>query len=370
MQSARAPLVTPATRSLHRFSADDHRCRIVAVLSPFELAHFFPDGLGEAASAHGLPEIILRPVPEKNTEPWAWGEFLEQERPDVLIGGWDMPGLPAPDEEGRGGCQAIPKQLWPGYVCFLTGTLRKKIPRCWIEQGLLVSNWGDSISRTVAESALMLILGALRCVAANQHNLHQDGGWKLPHRPEQSLFGRRVGFHGFGRVAQALTRLLQPFGVSLRTFAPGTPESAFFEYDVHTCATIEELFSSSDVLVELAPLNDHTQGIVGRELLELLPEGAVFVNTGRGQVVREAELLEVALARRLRVALDVFETEPLPADSPLRAHPEILLMPHQGGPTLDRCRDAGDFALRQVAAWLRGETPSAIITLPVWDMSS
>ncbi|MDR2675730.1 MAG: hypothetical protein LBC18_12950 [Opitutaceae bacterium] len=216
----------------------------------------------------------------------------------------------------------------------------------------------------------MLILAALRCVAASQHNLHHAGGWKLPRRPEQSLFGRRVGLHGFGRVAQALARLLRPFEVSLRTFAPGTPPPVFSEHDVHQCATLEELFSTSDVLVELAPLNDRTQGIIGRDLLELLPEGAVFVNTGRGRVVREAELLEVALARRLRVALDVFETEPLPAGSPLRAHPEILLMPHQGGPTLDRCRDAGDFALRQIAAWLRGGTPSALITLPVWDMSS
>jgi phosphoglycerate dehydrogenase-like enzyme len=314
-----------------------------------------------------LPETILRPAPEKNAASWTWREFLERERPDVIIGGWDMPELPAVDGEGSG---AIPKQLWPGYVCFLTGTLRKKIPRGWIERGLLVSNWGDSISRTVAESALLLILGALRCAAANQQNLHHGGGWKLPGRPEQSLFGRRVGFHGFGRVAQALARLLRPFGVSLRTFAPGTPEQVFFEHDAHQCATIEELFSSSDVLVELAPLNERTRGIVGREVLGLLPEGAVFVNTGRGQVVREAELLEVARARRLRVALDVFEAEPLPADSPLRGHPEILLMPHQGGPTLDRCRDAGDFALRQIAVWLRGGTPSAVITLPVWDMSS
>lgn len=370
MQSASAPFVPPATRAHHHYGAESSQCRIVAVLSQFELDYFFPNGLSATAAALGLPDIVVHCVPEKSTETWEWRKFLEQERPDVLIGGWDMPGLPPPGESSCEGGGAIPKKLWPDYVCFLTGTLRKKIPRAWIEQGLLVSNWGNSISRTVAESALMLILGALRCVAANQHNLHYGGGWKLPHRPEQSLFGRRIGFHGFGRVAQALAQLLRPFEVSLRTFAPDTPESMFSEYDVHKCATIEELFSTSDVLVELAPLNERTTGIIGRELLELLPEGAVFVNTGRGQVVRESELFEVALARRLRVALDVFETEPLPEDSPLRAHPEILLMPHQGGPTLDRCRDAGDFALAQIAAWLRGETPSAVITLPVWDVSS
>jgi phosphoglycerate dehydrogenase-like enzyme len=395
MPSARAPLVSQNIPATHIAGAGARR--VVAVLSAFELESFFPDGLAAAGAAHGLPEIVLRAVPEKSDTRWSWREFLEQERPDVLIGGWDMPGLPAPaaavaaaaaatekangEANGAGaGVSAgefIPKELWPDYVCVITGTVRKKIPRGWIEQGLLVSNWGDSCSRVVAENALMLILGALRCVAANQHNLHHvavagdGGGWKLPGRPEQSLFGRRVGLHGFGRVAQALARLLEPFGVALSTFAPGTPAPAFAAHGgVRRCASLEELFATSDVLVELAPLNPRTQGIVGRELLRLLPEGAVFVNTGRGAVVREAELLEVALARRLRVALDVFEREPLPADSPLRARPEILLMPHQGGPTPDRCRDAGDFALRQIAAWLRGGMPQAVITAEVWDMAS
>ncbi|AHF90639.1 phosphoglycerate dehydrogenase [Opitutaceae bacterium TAV5] len=334
-------------------------CRIVALLSPFELAHFFPEGLPASIPGSPAPAITRHEIPEAAA---GWDRFLDRVRPDILLAGWDMPPLP-PFASSRSGHRLR-------YLCYLTGTVRKKVPRCWLENGLLLTNWGGSVSHVVAESALMMILCALRCVTANQENLHHRGGWKLPGRPEQSLFGRTVGLHGFGRVAQALARLLQPFGVTLRTYAPGTPESVTSAFRVHVCDSLETLFATSSVLVEAAPLNPHTLGIVDRRLLALLPEGAAFINVGRGPVVVESDLLEAAVTRRLRIALDVFDTEPLPPDSPWRAHPEILLMPHQAGPTLDRCRDAGAFALKQIGACLQGRQPEAIVTPRIWDEST
>lgn len=256
----------------------------------------------------------------------------------------------------------------PHYLCYLAGSVRGKVPRDWIEHGLVVSNWGGSISHVVAESALMMILSALRCVADSQHRLHRPTeDWRHASRPERSLFHRRVGIHGFGKVAQSLMPLLKPFNVRVRTYAPGTPDSVLSKCDVEACRSLPELFEWSEVFAEAAPLNPQTQGVVDAKLLRLLPPGAVFVNIGRGQIVIEDDLLQVAKERNLRLALDVFETEPLPADSPLRKSTDILLMPHQAGPTLDRCRDAGTFALQQVSHFLSGNRPESAIDLAAWD---
>jgi phosphoglycerate dehydrogenase-like enzyme len=87
-------------------------------------------------------------------------------------------------------------------------------------------------------------------------------------------------------------------------------------------------------------------------------------------VVDEADLLRVAREGRLQIALDVFEHEPLPADSPLRGLPNVTLLPHLAGPTRDRRRDAGALALKNLRAYLRGEPLEAVVTLEVYDRST
>lgn len=333
--------------------------RIVAVISEFEQTHFFPDGINREGRRHDLPPIAVHNPSEVRDN---WVEFLTDKRPSIIIGGWDMP--PLPSRITHPALSSTPLE----YVCYLAGSVRGKIPRDWIESDLLVSNWGGSISRVVAESALMMILASLRCVADSQYRLHQTtNDWRHPARPERSLFHRRVGIHGFGKVAQSLVSLLRPFNVHLRTYAPGTADSILERCDTKACNTLQELFEWSEIFIEAAPLIPQTRGVVNAQLLRLLPQEAVFVNIGRGPVLIEKDLLDVAQERRLRLALDVFETEPLPPDSPLRQRPEILLMPHQGGPTLDRCRDAGTFSLMQIARYLNGDIPDAAITAHMWE---
>jgi D-3-phosphoglycerate dehydrogenase len=97
---------------------------------------------------------------------------------------------------------------------------------------------------------------------------------------------------------------------------------------------LDELLATSDVLVVVVALGDETRGLLGADRLRLLPRGAVLVNAARGGIVDEAALLPMLDdGRLLGVALDVFETEPLPADSPLRTHERVLLSPHVAGAT-------------------------------------
>jgi phosphoglycerate dehydrogenase-like enzyme len=105
-------------------------------------------------------------------------------------------------------------------------------------------------------------------------------------------------------------------------------------------------------------------------LLRLIPEGGVFVNVGRGLVVDEAAMARVAAEGRLQVALDVYEQEPLPAESRLRGMPNVTLLPHLGGPTRDRRRDSGALALKNLRAFLRGEALESLVTLEVYDRAT
>ena len=233
-----------------------------------------------------------------------------------------------------------------------------------------MTNWGASIAPTVAECALMLILMALRRASGWALAMHREGKWKDSATLTQSLIGRRVGLHGFGAISQCLVPMLRPFTDRIQVFSPRVPAEVFRKSSVEPVSSLEELFSTSDVVVELVAGTPENNQIVTEKLLRSIPEGGVFVNVGRGCVVDEAALTLVAREGRLQIALDVFEREPLPPDSPLRGLPNVTLLPHLGGPTRDRRRDSGALALKNLRAYLRGEPLEAVVTLDVYDRST
>jgi phosphoglycerate dehydrogenase-like enzyme len=278
--------------------------------------------------------------------------------PDVLLAGWKTPPLtPAPPPGLR-------------YLCYIAGSVRRLVDRAQIENGLLVTNWGGSVSRVVAECALMLTLVCLRRGGHWIPAMRANGAWKDARTETASLFGRKVGIHGFGLIARELTHLLRPFGVDIEVCAPETDPALYAAYGVRPAASLERLFAGNDVVIELAPLNPGTVGIVTERLLRLIPTGGVFINVGRGAVVDEAALLRVAREGRIQVGLDVYAMEPLPGDSGLRALSNVALLPHLGGPTSDRCRDAGAFACRNLQAFSEGHSLESVISPEIFDVST
>jgi phosphoglycerate dehydrogenase-like enzyme len=293
-----------------------------------------------------------RPEPD----PSALIAVLAATRAPILVTAWATRDLPA-DLLQR--CPDL------RYICHLCGTIRGKIPRELIANGLLVSNWGGSIAPTVAEHALLLVLSCLRGMAEHQAHLHA-AGWTGP--ASRSLYDRRVGLHGFGMVARALVPLLAPFRCRVSSFAPGDADADLASLGVSRSASPQALYADSDVIVCLVPLTPSTQGLVDDALLSQLRDGTVFVNVGRGAVVDEEALLRHA--PRLAIGLDVYRDEPLPAGSPLRRIAHAVLTPHIAGPTADRRRDAGAFCLANIGRFLAGERPQAVIDLARYDQQT
>ena len=331
----------------------------IIALSDLEVADFFPGSLWRELETL-LPEYRLIRLPLAAPEDWVrlWRESPEE----ILISAWQTPSLNSTLQ---------PADLRPlRYICYLAGSVRRLVPRELIEQGVVVTNWGGSISPTVAECTLLLILMALRRASYWAVAMHCEGAWKDRNTFTQSLLGRRVGIHGFGSISQCVVPMLRPFTSQIHAYSPSVPDAVFSNLGVKRISSLEELFAESDVVVELAAATPENYHVVKERHLRMIPEGGVFVNVGRGCVVDQEGLLRVAREGRLQIALDVFEQEPLPADSPLRGLPNVTLLPHLGGPTRDRRRDAGALALRNLRAFLQGEPLEAVVTLEVYDRSS
>lgn len=331
----------------------------IVALTDLEVADFLPGPLwGELEGLLPGYRRIRLPL----TGPEDWEQLWRGAPADILISAWQTPSL-------NSTLQPVDlKSL--RYVCHLAGSVRKLVPRELIEQGLIVTNWGGSISATVAECTLMLVLMALRRASYWAVAMHRDNGWKNGNTFTQSLLGRRVGIHGFGSISQCLVPMLRPFTSRIQAYSPSVPHEFFSGLGVARLASLEELFAQSDVVVELAAATPENHHVVTEGLLRMIPEGGVFVNVGRGCVVEKEGLLRVAREGRLQIALDVYEPEPLPADSPLRGLPNVTLLPHLGGPTRDRRRDAGALAIKNLRAFLRGEPLDAVVTLEVYDRTS
>jgi len=336
-----------------------HKYHAIVALSDAEIAQFLP-GPSWKELEQLLPGYRRIRLPLNGSDDW--GQLWRSSPAEILISAWQTPSLNS---------SLQPADLRTlEYVCHLAGSVRKLVPRELLQQGLLVTNWGESISATVAECTLMLMMMALRRASYWTVAMHRNGAWKDGNIFTESLLGRRVGLHGFGSISQHLVPMLRPFTSRIQAYSPSVPETLLSRFGVKPLASLEELFAESEVVVELAAGTPENYHIVKEKHLRLIPAGGVFVNVGRGCVVDEEGLIRVAREGRLQIALDVFEREPLPADSPLRGLPNVTLLPHLGGPTVDRRRDAGALALKNLRAFVRGEPLDGAITLEVYDRSS
>ncbi|AHF92895.1 hydroxyacid dehydrogenase [Opitutaceae bacterium TAV5] len=331
---------------------------VLVALSSAERARFFPDDLTRA----DYPVAIdWHTMPEKLSAP-EWAALLSRIDPEVIVGGWKMPPL-AGEMVGR--CPSL------RYLCYVAGSVRKKVDRSFIERGGVVSNWGDAVAPSVAECALMLTLMCLRQATRFALDLHVDRGWRTPGAPlPLGLYRRKVGIHGFGAVARALLRLLAPFGAQIEAFSEPVPETVFAAHGVRKAASLAALYRENDVVIVVEALTPLTRGSVDAAILAGLRPGAVLVNVGRGPIIDDPALEKLAARGEVQIGLDVFATEPLPPASPLRGLRNVTLLPHTAGPTIDWYPLCGRRALDNLRAWLAGGTPPDAVSLQRYDVST
>jgi len=225
------------------------------------------------------------------------------------------------------------------------------------ERGIRVISGNDFFAESVAEGTIGYMLTALRDIPKYSTRLKNDKIWKDSSDTNRGLLGKTVGIVSYGAIARHLVRMLQPFRVKIKIYdIKPLPADDVAKYGL-MFASLEEVFSTCDIVTVHTPLNDHTHHLVGEELLSRLPQGCLFINTSRGAVVDQAVLERQLASGRFRALLDVYEKEPLPAESSLYTLDNVILMPHMAGPTVDLRRDITRSLLIEASEYLKNGAP-------------
>ena len=212
-------------------------------------------------------------------------------------------------------------------------------------------------SQSVAEHALLLMLACLRRLTEIHHNTIA-GIWKKQEQGVRTfeLHGKTVGLVGMGSIAQKVARLLKPFGVRVLYFDPFRPDEKTERELAVEYTDIETLLDKSDVVSLHCPLTDGNRHLIDAKTISRMKHGAILVNTARGGLVDSAALHAALQDGQLSfAALDVHETEPIPADYPLKSLPNVILTPHVAGITADSFRAMMTEAMRNIELFDKGQ---------------
>ena len=222
------------------------------------------------------------------------------------------------------------------------------------ERGIAVSNTrsaGGGLS--TVELTWGLIIAAARGLAKGERNM-RAGRWHEGLGPGFSLAGKTLGLLGLGNIGARVAAIGKAFGMERVAWSQNlTPEKA--ESAGARFVSKNELFEKSDVVTIHLVLSERTRGLVRAEDLERMKPGSVLVNTSRGPVVVEPDLISWLKKDRNHAALDVYEREPLPADHPLRSMENVTLSPHLGYVHEDNYRIFYRDTVENVAAFLAGK---------------
>lgn len=190
----------------------------------------------------------------------------------------------------------------------------------------LTTSSGASAS-TIAETAMLFLLSLSRGVRAWEEARNRKA-WE-PH-PVSDLLGSRLAVVGLGPIGRAIAERAMAFGMHVTAFTRTARD--FEPFPVLPLGELDDALGDVDYLVLALPLTDATHHLFDAARLARLKPGAFFVNIARGELVDENALVEALVSGRLAgAALDVFETEPLPPESPLWTMPNVLVTPHSSG---------------------------------------
>ena len=219
-------------------------------------------------------------------------------------------------------------------------------------RGISISNTGGYCTDAVAELALGLTLDCLRRITACDHSV-QSGGGKAGLRGNE-LAGKTVGIVGTGAIGCRTAELFKAFGCKLIGWSRTKRDEALslgLDY-----LSLDEVLSQADIVSIHTPLTPDTKGLIGKEQISLMKEGAVLINTARGPIVDSAALAAALREGRIKAGIDVYEADPpLPADHPLLGAPNLVCTPHIGFDTAESIARRAEMAFENVECWMEGK---------------
>ena len=245
---------------------------------------------------------------------------------DVIMTGWGHPMIDSCALEGTS----------IKLIAHTGGSVADYVAQDIFEKGVKVISGNEMYAQSVAEGVVGYMLLGLRKLVDYVEDT-RAGYWHSERcAPAEGLLEQTVGLVGMGAITKNLIPMLKPFGVKLKLYSGYPIDPEYLAANNAVQASIEEIFATCKVVSIHSALNERTKGMIGKEHFDLLQDGAIFLNTARGAIVREEEMIEALKENRFMAVLDVYCKEPLDLDSPLRRLKNVYCIPHQGGPTSDR----------------------------------
>lgn len=219
------------------------------------------------------------------------------------------------------------------------------------ERGIVVLNTPDANATTTAELAIAHLFSLCRTLPAADASV-RAGKWERNHMVGTEVSGKTVGIVGFGTIGRLFAERARGLKMCVIGFDPFVTDTTFGEYGVEK-VDLDRLTAEADFITLHCPVTKDTRGLFSRERLTAMKKGARLINCARGGLVDETALIELVVSGHLAgAALDVFDAEPPPADSPLFKQANIQFTPHLGASTHEAQTAVGIEIAHQIAAFL------------------
>ena len=237
------------------------------------------------------------------------------------------------------------------------------------KRGIVVTNTPcDEVNEAVAEHTWALILSLARRIVEADESIRRGSysGWDPGTFLGTSLKGKTLGIVGLGRIGSMVAKRAKGYEMNLLYFKRERDEKSETELGIKY-ETLDNLLSQSDFVTLHVPLTDETRGMINKESLSKMKKGSYLINTARGEIIKEDDLVEALREGNLKgAALDVFENEP-------KVHPEligmenVILTPHIGSATYEVRNKMCELAFNAIIEVLEGKKPQNIVNENVWE---
>jgi len=267
-------------------------------------------------------------------------------RTEVLFTGWGAPVLTG---------ELLDTMPELKLVLYGAGSIKGVVTDEFWEREIPICSAAPINAIPVAEYAFAQIILALKNTFQQQAHCRAEKAMK--HLPMAGCYGSSVGIISLGEIGRRVCRYLRPLDVKVYAYDPFAPESLFQELGIHRSHSLEDLFKESDVVSLHAPNIPETKGMIGRSHFESMKPSATFINTARGDLIRETEMVN-ALQKRpdITALLDVLANQDQGNDPRIWTTPNIWITPHIAGSIGLECRRMGRAMVTELTRYRTGES--------------
>ena len=227
------------------------------------------------------------------------------------------------------------------------------------KRGIPVCNVPGYGTNAVAQFTFALLLELCNRVGLHDESVHKGEWSACPDfcywkTPQMELYGKTFGIIGYGTIGRAVGRIAEAMG--MRVLAYSRTHHAGTDY-----VSLETLLKESDIISLHAPLFPETFHLINADTISRMKDGAILLNTARGPLIDEAAVADALRSGKLRgAAVDVVDSEPIPASSPLLSAPNCIITPHMAWAPLEARQRIMDICAESIRAFLKGERKNVV----------